>query len=458
MSELTSLTGATHCLSGSPRLWFLIPGDLDTPTGGYRYDRRIIAGLRTLGWSVEHHALDPSFPDPTPAALAKARAVLASIPDTSLVLVDGLAFGVLPDLVEAEGARLRFLALVHHPLALETGLAPERAAVLRTSETRALAQARLVLVTSRFTAGLLADYAVPAGRIRVIEPGTDPVPHWDREFEGRRGGTLVSEAASTSSTPPDVSGTRLAHATARAVSLTKPAEAIPTSLSEAMQVAVSEPRSTEVWAPALFGISSTGATAPDSADSPLRLLCVASLTPRKGHDLLLNALAGLKDLSWHLECVGSPDHDPGWAEGLRALREALGLSQRVSFRGPLSGLALSTCYATADLFVLPSHFEGYGMVFAEALAHGLPILATRAGAIGDTVPEAAGLLVPPGDTEALNRVLRRLLEDGALRDRLAAGAREAGLRLPTWEQAAAAFAAALAEVRSVPVPFPNGRP
>ncbi len=363
-----------------PRLWALIPGDLDSPTGGYRYDRQILAGLAALGWRVRHCPLDASFPLPTSSALAEAGRVLAAIPDGGLVLVDGLAYGAMPDLAEAEGQRLRLVALVHHPLALETGLSPELSAALRESEIYALAQARLILVTSRFTARLLTEaggWGVAPDRVWVVEPGMEPVLASDRGHATRSDGGQVPG----------------------------------------------------------------GMPAP----RPLRLLCVASLTPRKGHDLLLRALAGLGDHAWHLVCIGSHDLDPAWAKALLGWREKWGLVGRVSFLGPLPAEDLGQHYAAADLFVLPSRFEGYGMVCAEALAHGLPILSTRAGALEDTVPAEAGLLVPPEDAQALARALRQLFEDPALLHRLARGARSAGLRLPTWERSSAAFAAALLE-------------
>ncbi len=376
-----------------PRLWALIPGDLDSPTGGYRYDRRILAGLTDLGWRVRHCPLDASFPLPTLAALHQACQVLAAIPDGGLVLVDGLAYGAMPELAEVEGQRLRLVALVHHPLALETGLSTELAATLRHSEMRALAQARLILVTSPFTARLLTeagDWGVAPDRVRVVEPGVEPI--------AVTGGTVSAR------------GERLS-----------PWGGVPATVSS-LPVDIN-------------GVS--------GASRSLLLLCVASLTPRKGHDLLLRALAGLTAFPWHLDCIGSPDLDPAWARELFGWRDAWGLAERVTFLGSLPAEALGRHYAAADLFILPSRFEGYGMVCAEALAHGLPILTTRAGALVDTVPPEAGLLVPPDDLPALQQALRRLIADEALRRRLTAGARSAGLRLPTWQQSAAAFSSAL---------------
>jgi glycosyltransferase involved in cell wall biosynthesis len=111
--------------------------------------------------------------------------------------------------------------------------------------------------------------------------------------------------------------------------------------------------------------------------------------------------------------------------------------------GEQSEAGLQPFYDTADLFVLASHHEGYGMVLAEALARGLPIVATSAGAIADTVPIAAGILVPPGDPAALAAALRHMLTEPGLRGDLAAGARAARARLPSWADAAQAFAAEL---------------
>ena len=183
-----------------------------------------------------------------------------------------------------------------------------------------------------------------------------------------------------------------------------------------------------------------------SPDVVPRLLSVGALVPRKGHDVLLRALADVSDLAWRFDCVGCTNRDPNWSGTLLRLRDALGLRERVSFSGVLSRRELDRRYAEADLFVLASRFEGYGMVLAEALARGLPILAARSGAVPETVPPGAGVLVQPDDPAALAEALRVLLTDAGLRRRLAAGSRAAGLRLPTWPQAVAAFAAACEEV------------
>jgi glycosyltransferase involved in cell wall biosynthesis len=157
-------------------LVFVVPGSLETRTGGYEYDRRIIAGLRALGWSVETRELDDSFPRPSAAALAGAARVFASLPDRVTVLVDGLALGAMPAEVECAAGRLRLVALVHLPLAAEIGLDPEEAAALRSAERRALAASSMVVVTGRSSLAAMVDYGLRPDRIVVVEPGTARSP------------------------------------------------------------------------------------------------------------------------------------------------------------------------------------------------------------------------------------------------------------------------------------------
>lgn len=339
---------------------FLLPGDWNTPTGGYTYDRRLSLALRETGWMVSPIVLEGAWPWPDEADLASAAQRIAGLPDGALVIADGLAFGVLAEVVQPHAGRLRWLALVHHPLHLETGLDVADSARLRISETRALRLARQVVVVSGSTAGEVAAMGVPPAHIAVVEPGTDPAPR---------------------------------------------------------------------------------AHAPPRRDGPLQLLCVATLTPRKGHTLLLQALTGLLHLPWVLHIVGSAERDPGVAARLRTMAQPLG--DRVVWHGELPGAALHAHYAAADVFVLPSFYEGYGMVVTEALAHGLPVVTTDGGALAHTLPPGAGLQVRAGDVVALQAALERVLADEGLREQLAAGARAAAVTLPTWTQQTARFAAVL---------------
>ena len=182
------------------------------------------------------------------------------------------------------------------------------------------------------------------------------------------------------------------------------------------------------------------------------LLCVASLVPRKGHRVLVEALARLRHLDWRLQCVGSLDRDPATTRAVRRKISAAGLSRRVTLSGERQPATLTHAYRAADIFVLPSFHEGYGMAYAEAMAHGLPIVATTAGAIPETVSREAGLLVSPGDPGALARALRRVIAEPLLAARLAAGSRAAGARLPDWPQATKQWESALNRFAALDLP------
>lgn len=181
-----------------------------------------------------------------------------------------------------------------------------------------------------------------------------------------------------------------------------------------------------------------------------RLLCVASLTPRKGHDLLLAALQSVRHLPWTCDCIGSltraPQHAAAIADGIRRA----GLGERLRLRGERTEQEVREAYAGADLFVLASHYEGYGMVIDEALAAGLPVLTTSGGALAETLPPDAGVSVPPGDAAALAAALRALLLDRQQRLRLRDGARRARLQRRSWTQATDEFAAALDGIGTSP--------
>lgn len=352
---------------------FIHPGDLATSTGGYRYARSLLAALQRRGVTIAVHRLADSFPFPDRVALAEAAGVLAGIADGSPVIVDGLALGAMPREAAANAHRLKLIALVHHPLAMETGLQPAEAARLQASEQAALACVRAVVVPSEATAQNLRDsYGVPATAITVALPGTD------RSLTGPGAGPVAQARASV---PGEV--------------------------------------------------------------RPVHLLCVASITPRKGHLDLVQALAACRSrnprLAWRLSCVGSLEHDPACAAALRAGIAALGLTGQVDLLGERDETGVARAYEAADVFVLASYHEGYGMVLAEALAHGLPVVSTTAGAIPQTVPPQAGLLVAPGDVGALAEALERVLADPGLRNTLAAAASRAAAGLPDWDVAAGIF-------------------
>jgi hypothetical protein len=182
-------------------------------------------------------------------------------------------------------------------------------------------------------------------------------------------------------------------------------------------------------------------------NDPPVLLTVGAVIPRKGHDVLVGALARLGDLPWRSVVVGSLDRAPATARALERQIARAGLAGRITLTGALDDAALAEAYHGADVFVLPSRYEGYGMVFAEALAHGLPVIACRAGAAADTVPAGAGILVDVDDEAALAEALRSLLADPSRRQTLARAARRHAAGFPSWQDTARRVATVLAEGR-----------
>jgi glycosyltransferase involved in cell wall biosynthesis len=183
------------------------------------------------------------------------------------------------------------------------------------------------------------------------------------------------------------------------------------------------------------------------------LLCVAAVIPDKGHDVLLDALATATDLPWRCTCVGSLDRDPAFADGMRRRARDGGLDDRVRFPGPRTGPELDRAYAAADLLVLASHAETYGMVVTEALARGLPVIVTEVGGVTEALGHGEdgtrpGLLVPPGDPAALAGAVRAWLGDAELRGRLRQAARERRTSLRGWPATSFVLAGVLAGAAS----------
>ncbi len=182
------------------------------------------------------------------------------------------------------------------------------------------------------------------------------------------------------------------------------------------------------------------------SDAGTSLLCVAAVTPHKGYDVLAEALATVADVPWSCVCVGPLDRDPGFVDLLRG--RIGGLGDRMRLVGPLARDRLDAAYAAADLLVLASRGETYGMVVTEALARGIPVLATAANGLPEALGRAPdgsrpGLLVAPGDPDALARAVRRWLTDAGLRERLRRSARGRRGTLTGWAVTAGLVSKAL---------------
>jgi glycosyltransferase involved in cell wall biosynthesis len=341
-------------------LTFAVPGSLDTPTGGYAYDRRIIGELRGMGWDVEVLDLGDGFPYVDDARSSDAQSQLARAAAEVPLVVDGLALGVLPEAAANLRNTHRLIALVHHPLAFESGLSFDEQAALKRSERQALARVAGVIVTSDMTKTLLlSHYGVAAEAVAVVRPGNDRV-----------------EAA-------------------------------------------------------------------QGRGEPLSLLAVGSIVPRKGYDVLIAALAMVKDLPWTLTVAGDCGRDGATAARLDNDIARHDLQSRVSLAGAVTDERLAGFYREADIFVLASRFEGYGMALADAIAYGLPVVATRAGAIPEAVASDASILVAPDDPAALATALRKLIGNKSEREMLADNARRAAAELPSWRDQALLFARAI---------------
>lgn len=348
----------------SPQVFFVIPGEVKTISGGYGYDRRLIGELRAKGRTISLVSLGSSFPHPTPQDCLDAAEKLSNFPEESLVIIDGLALGALTGAAVAQ-VRAPFVALIHHPLAFEGGLSIERREQLFQNERENLKLASQVVVTSPSTAKLLAtEYGVPLELLTVATPGTDKK--------------------------------------------------------------------------VIFGMPLY----------PPLILSVGIQVPRKGHDVLLLALAKISHLPWQAVIAG-PVSDLIYGKKLIEMIDELGLKDRVKLLGEVSPDQLAILYAGASVFALATRFEGYGMVFGEAMVNGLPIVSCRTGAVIDTVPEDAGVLVNPDDSDSFSQALAKVLQSKPLRAQLANGSAAAGARLSSWEQTSALVGEVLDDLAAV---------
>ena len=180
-------------------------------------------------------------------------------------------------------------------------------------------------------------------------------------------------------------------------------------------------------------------------DVPVSVLCVAQWIPRKGILELVRAWTAHERSGAMLELIGETDADSVYAASVHAAIAGSSGSS-IIVRGPVDDATLGAAYASADLLALPSRYEGYGIVYAEALAYGLPIIGCDVGPVPELVGREAALLIPPGDAGALSAALDLLLGDADLRERMSTAARRRAEHLPRWEDTVAAFRGVLEEV------------
>lgn len=354
------------------RLTFAFPGDLQTLTGGYLYDRHVIEGMRSLGWHVTPLRLDDRFPWVDEACRHAEARRLANVNAQDMLVIDGLALGAMGKEAALIHAQRPFVALVHHPLALESGLTPDQAQILHNSERTALQYAKGVVVTSGTTRQTLIDrYGVQPDHVHAVEPGVEPV-----------------------------------------------LERLPVER--------------------FYRTDS----------STVRILSVGSIVPRKGYDLLIQALSELAYLGWHLTIVGDKDRSSQTTLDLLALIQAKQLGGRVTLAGTLAPEQLAHQYRCNDVFALTSRYEGYGMAYTEAMAWGLPIVATAGGAISSTLGQSGACLIEPNDHKAVVGSLREVISSAELRRRMGEQALTHAKQLGNWENTAKQFAEALTRMHT----------
>ncbi|SOB75123.1 Glycosyltransferase involved in cell wall bisynthesis [Marinobacter sp. LV10R510-11A] len=356
-------------LESDTALHFIVPGDPNQNTGGYRYVRKLIEALNQAGATAEVTGLPGRFPKPDGIATHGMDSLLSQFADGSWVILDGLAMSAMPSTLEKHAQRLRLVALIHHPLADETGLSLSEQDWFFEREEKALRIVRDVFTTSAFTASRLADYGVDAGRIQTAEPGV----------ESPAGNALASD--------------------------------------------------TEIF----------GKKHEAQASKAPKILCVAHLSPRKAQGHLVDALAGLKGLEWHCTLAGSCERDPVYANGVRQQVQESGLGGRIDFAEEVEEQQLASLYREADLFVLPSLYEGYGMVIDEALAARLPVISSDGGALKHTGNRPGVLLYRAGDTDALQASLRTWLGDSAALEHARELAAAESRNIRSWADTASLF-------------------
>jgi len=345
------------------KIAFIIPGDINLPTGGYRYDKEIINAWKNSGVEVELINFVGNYPFPSEKEQQTAIDSIKNFPKADIAVIDGLLGGASPDFIKLLAQHIPVTALIHHPLCLENGLDEGTAKKLEASEKQGLEFVKNIITTSPATAKTVSElFQFKTDQIHTVLPGV-----------------------------------------------------------------------------------TRGEFAKGSVNSTVNLLCVGSVIKRKGHRFLLEALSQIKHLDWQLDCYGSTEFDKNLFAELNEMLKTNKLSEKIKFHGAVSDAELEAAYLSADIFVLPSLYEGYGMVYAEAIVRGLPVIATNAGAIPQTVPKTCGILIEPENSKMLKQAIEQLISDSELRDQYRNATIREEPNFPTWQKSAHQFAAILKE-------------
>lgn len=339
------------------KVLFIIPGDINLPTGGYRYDKQILEAWEEGNKDVTLVAIKGEYPLPSQTDITHALDEIEHLSDADVAVVDGLMGGAAPQFLQALAQKMTVVALIHHPLCLENGLDEKQASKLEVLERQGLEHVSQIITSSPTTSKTVCElFGYNPNKIHAVLPGVE-----------------------------------------------------------------------------------RGEISKGSGTDRINLLCVGSIIERKGHKDLLEALADLKQLNWQLDCIGSTDFNPELYVELEDMIKTKGLADKVTFHGEVSENKIIEAYSKADVFVLPSLYEGYGMAYAEAIVRGIPVIGTTAGAIPQTVPQTCGILVEPNNPQALSTALKRMIGDSDLRLQYQKSTLIAEPTFPTWQGSADKF-------------------
>jgi glycosyltransferase involved in cell wall biosynthesis len=314
---------------------FLVPGDIDTLTSYYIYDKRIMEGLRAKGHQVTICKLNDDFPFPAEESLEHCYKLLSSLPKDAVAIIDGKALGAMAPVFRKLSKPNPMTALVHIPLTADPNYTAYQRTMITSTEKEAFQYISAFVVSSEYAAEQLGYLEVDSSKIHVVIPGMDAFPQKEKY--------------------PEV---------------------------------------------------------------PSQLISVANLSRNRDHSVLIRALAALKNKNWVLNCYGNLTSDKEYFSDFQAMIKRNELNKKIFVHGNISGKELTEAYLTADLFIHPADFETYGMSIAEALAHGIPVIASTGGGIRRTVPSQMGEFFRPGDVYGLQSILEELFENPMLYKKL----------------------------------------